>query len=52
MNDPFDCQEFDELCMNYRGAPIGADAQYAYEKLQSYCHLVLAVYACALKAAQ
>lgn len=34
--DPFDCQEFHELCMDYRGAAIGF-AQEAYECLQAYC---------------
>lgn len=34
--DPFDCQEFHELAMDYRGAhPI--HAQGAYERLQAYC---------------
>lgn len=32
----FDCQEFHELCMDYRGATF-PDAQPAYEALQAYC---------------
>lgn len=40
MNDPFDCQEFHELCMDYRGAPLSTERNYpqeAYERLQEYC---------------
>ena len=29
-------QEFHELCMDYRGAPAGQDAQAAFERLQQY----------------
>lgn len=36
MSDPFDCQRFHELCMDYRGASPQA-AQAAYERLQEYC---------------
>lgn len=39
-NDPFDCQEFHELCMDYRGAQYTVDGngpQACYEKLQAYC---------------
>jgi hypothetical protein len=34
--DPFDCQEFHELCMDYRGA-APQHAQGVYERLQAYC---------------
>jgi hypothetical protein len=33
----FDCQEFHELCMDYRGAMTPSQANVAYEKLQAYC---------------
>lgn len=39
-HDPFDCQEFHELCMDYRGAQYGSSVnapQQAYERLQKYC---------------
>lgn len=36
-SDPFDCEEFHNLCTDYRGAVIGEHAQRAYEALQAYC---------------
>lgn len=41
MNDPFDCQEFHELCMDYRGAPVRLGG-VAYERLQAYCRTYVA----------
>lgn len=42
--DPFDCQEFHELCMDYRGASFNHPGrnlpQEAYERLQQYCRRV------------
>lgn len=42
--DPFDCQEFHELCMNYRAAQglladgtLQNEPQRCYEALQAYC---------------
>ncbi len=43
--DPFDCQVFHELCMDYRGAQYGSEInspQQAYERLQAYCRAELA----------
>ena len=35
--DVFDCREFHELCMDYRGAVLPNGPQTAYERLQAYC---------------
>ena len=35
--DPFDCQTFLELCMDYRGAQGPTTPQECYERLQAYC---------------
>lgn len=41
MNDPFDCQTFRELCMDYRSARYPDRPQHCYEVLQEYCRSVV-----------